>query len=590
MEKIALYKYLVLLIALLMLLIDVSGQNNSNGFSHQLTGKNLPWTFDPEIEGDNYRFVIIGDLTGGEESGVFNYAVERINELAPDFVISVGDLIDGYTLDTTLINKQWDIFNQSVWKLESPFFYVPGNHDVINPVLFNIWKNKFGYDYYTFKIGSSLFVVLNTWEPGVSGISAEQLKTIKKDILNHPNEDPVFVFTHDPFWESTQKEGLNVLDSILSEKNVTFFCGHEHRYLHKTSKGKHHYMLSGIASGNPGMRGIDLGQFHNLMMVSVTPEKTRIANIQLEGLVSPSIVDNETEKQVAVLLRNSWAKIIPTVVETAEGDEFHSILLLHNNGDFPLQVSGDFVSSGNFTFNPSTIETTIYPGKTTQIPVQMKTKTPALIENLLRLELKLKGRFLQENKNLSTSNSVKWTIDNWKKAEKSDAESRYVACTLPAEIEESWDWHGEADASFLYQVNYDDEFIYVRVKTIDDSLVVNSDIETVQDKINLFFSADTTFGNTNFFEFEFIPNHEVRILKSAGQLKGIETSCNLQENSVLVNLKLPRESLKANFFRLNFSFTDSDDRTNLEPSIIWWRPRWGKANDYPQSGIFYIED
>ena len=559
-------------------------------FAHQLVHDKKPWTKEPLIQNENYRFVIIGDLTGGEEPGVFAYAVERINELAPDFVISVGDLIDGYTLDTLLINKQWDVFNESVSKLESPFFYVPGNHDVANPVLFDIWKNKFGYDYYTFKINKSLFIVLNTWEPGVSGISKVQLDNIKKDILIHPANDPVFVFTHDPFWESAHKDGLKVLDSLFTTRNVTFFCGHEHRYLHKTSKGKHHYMLSGIASGGTGMKGVDLGQFHNLMMVSVAPEKIRIANIQLEGLVSPSIVSNETEKQVAVLLRNSWAKITPTVVKTLTGKEFYSVLQLLNDGDFPLEVSGSFVSMNNFLFEPKIIETLVEPGNKTLIPIKLKMEVPVLIEDLLRFELKLKGRFLQDNNNLTTTTLVNWTIDNWKSVDKIGEENKYNVGSTPAEIEESWDWHGETDAGLFYKVNYDDKFVYLSIKTLDDSLVVNRNITTVQDKINLFLSVDTTFGNTAFFEFEFVPNQEVRLINSPSRLKGIEASYTSQENSVMANLKFPRTSLKNNFFRLNFSLTDSDDHTNLEPSILWWRPRWGKINDFPQSGIFYIKD
>lgn len=559
-------------------------------FKHHLGNDKKPWTKEPFIENDNYRFVIIGDLTGGEEPGVFDYAVERINELAPDFVISVGDLIDGYTLDTSLITKQWDIFNQSVAKLESPFFYVPGNHDVANPILFDIWKKNFGYDYYTFKIGTSLFVILNTWEPGISGISTRQLETIKKDILTHPLNDPVFVFTHDPFWESAHKNGLNVLDSLFTNRNVTFFCGHEHRYLHKTSKGKHHYMLSGIASGGPEMKGIEFGQFHNLMMVSVSPKKTRIANIQLEGLVSPSIVSNETEKQVAVLLRNSWAKITPTVVKTMNGNEFSSILELRNDGDFPLEVTGSFVSETNYLFEPEKIKTIVEPENSVLIPVKLKTGLPVPIENLLRQQLKLNGRFLQENKNLSAINTVEWTIDNWKKVTKTDTENKYFTGSLPAEIEESWDWSGRADGELQYKINYDKDFIYLSIKTTDDSLVVNNDIEKVQDKVKVFFSADTTFGNTNFLEFEFVPNQKVKISKSASGLEGIDANCKIQGNSVLCNLKLPRTTLKNNFFRLNFSFTDSDNHTNLEPSILWWRPRWGKTGDYPQSGIFYIED
>ena len=46
--------------------------------------------------------------------------------------MSVGDLIEGYTLKEDVINKQWDEFDGYVKKFEMPFFYVPGNHDLTN--------------------------------------------------------------------------------------------------------------------------------------------------------------------------------------------------------------------------------------------------------------------------------------------------------------------------------------------------------------------------------------------------------------------------------------------------------------------------
>src|SRR5881392_4081346 len=59
-----------------------------------------PWTHlrlnnDP----DEFRFAIVSDRTGGHRPGVFSRAVEQINLMQPEFVLSVGDLIEGYTED-----------------------------------------------------------------------------------------------------------------------------------------------------------------------------------------------------------------------------------------------------------------------------------------------------------------------------------------------------------------------------------------------------------------------------------------------------------------------------------------------------------
>ncbi len=46
---------------------------------------------------DNFQFAIISDLTGSYRPGIFDDAVKKLNLLEPEFVMSVGDLIQGYT-------------------------------------------------------------------------------------------------------------------------------------------------------------------------------------------------------------------------------------------------------------------------------------------------------------------------------------------------------------------------------------------------------------------------------------------------------------------------------------------------------------
>jgi predicted MPP superfamily phosphohydrolase len=140
-------RYGVLLIAGLLIATVISGQ-----FAHQLQGIILPWTKTPGFKNDTFRFVVIGDLTGGEENGVFASAIEKINQLAPDFVISIGDLIEGYTMDQPTIDRYWQSFQKRISAMEAPFFYVPGNHDISNELLFENWKKLYKYDYYSFTI------------------------------------------------------------------------------------------------------------------------------------------------------------------------------------------------------------------------------------------------------------------------------------------------------------------------------------------------------------------------------------------------------------------------------------------------------
>ena len=82
-----------------------------------------PWTHlqlanDPE----DFQFAIVTDRTGGHRPGVFPDAVRKLNLLQPEFVMSVGDLIEGYTEDRAVLRTQWEEFVGFVDALDMPFF------------------------------------------------------------------------------------------------------------------------------------------------------------------------------------------------------------------------------------------------------------------------------------------------------------------------------------------------------------------------------------------------------------------------------------------------------------------------------------
>src|SRR5438128_10988446 len=57
-----------------------------------------PWThLRMNNSPSDFRFAIVSDRTGSHRAQVFARAVERLNLLQPEFVLSVGDLIEGYT-------------------------------------------------------------------------------------------------------------------------------------------------------------------------------------------------------------------------------------------------------------------------------------------------------------------------------------------------------------------------------------------------------------------------------------------------------------------------------------------------------------
>ena len=161
--------FTVTLLAGLMLLGGCSTMQKGSGtaaFHYDqaaLSGK-TPWTSkDFRNNLDNFQFVIIGDRTGGANvEGTFEIAMDQINLLQPEFVINVGDLIEGYTDDKAELNAMWEEAEGMTTKLQMPFFYTIGNHDVGSQTQKEVWLERHGADYYFFVYRDVLFMVLNS--------------------------------------------------------------------------------------------------------------------------------------------------------------------------------------------------------------------------------------------------------------------------------------------------------------------------------------------------------------------------------------------------------------------------------------------
>jgi hypothetical protein len=107
---------------------------DSAAFSYDQTrlAKAKPWT-DKKFQSDpnEFQFVIIGDRTGGANVlGTFKLAMDQINLLQPEFVINVGDLIEGYSDDKAELNAEWNEMDKMIEKLKMPSFRTAGNHDI----------------------------------------------------------------------------------------------------------------------------------------------------------------------------------------------------------------------------------------------------------------------------------------------------------------------------------------------------------------------------------------------------------------------------------------------------------------------------
>src|SRR5689334_6056871 len=101
-----------LVLGLLAGALKLSSNQNSGKPELQVTVEDRnPWTsLRMNDAPETFHFVVVSDRTGGHRPRIFSQAVEQINLLQPAFVVSVGDLIEGYSTDRNDVTRQWKEF------------------------------------------------------------------------------------------------------------------------------------------------------------------------------------------------------------------------------------------------------------------------------------------------------------------------------------------------------------------------------------------------------------------------------------------------------------------------------------------------
>ena len=294
---------------------------------------NKPWTSatfqnDPEA----FQFLVIGDRTGGaNQEETFKLAVRQINLLQPEFVINVGDNIEGYSDDKGELNEEWQGVDDMLDDLHMPFFRTPGNHDIANDTAAEVWAERYGAAHYYFRYKDVLFLVLNSEDPPreapegireklelynelqvsdparaqamlaefmadeavVAGLSKpvefsdEQLTFVKKTLAQHSDVRWTFVFLHEPAWENAS-ESFKAIQGMLKGRKHTVLAGHLHYYDYDLLDGHEHITMgpAGASFHHGGPGNVD-----HVMWVTVTEDGPEIAHIALKGVFDRNGLD-----------------------------------------------------------------------------------------------------------------------------------------------------------------------------------------------------------------------------------------------------------------------------------------------------------
>ncbi len=355
---------------------------NPDPFKTDVKTKQKPWTnLEFYNNPTNFQFAIVSDNTGGMRQGIFEIGVEKLNMMMPEFVLSVGDLIPGYTEDVNQIRTEQDEFDAKVDKLKMPFFYLPGNHDINNPVMQKEWESRYGRRYYQFTYKDVLFIILDSNDDEEYNISEEQTSFALQTLKENQDARWTFVLVHHPVWKYNTGGRFGKIEELLGNRKHTVIAGHEHHYQYIEHKESNYYVL-GTTGGGSRLRGNRFGEFDHIVWMTMTDHGPIMANLRLDGILSHDISNEATANMARSMTNNTNLRYM---VLTNKGENFeHGTAYLHfkNDAEEVLKIDLSFLHHHQVDILPSKKKVKLLPGKEIVIEISVKANQPIPLDDL----------------------------------------------------------------------------------------------------------------------------------------------------------------------------------------------------------------
>jgi len=231
------------------------------------------------------RFAIIGDRTGEAQPGIYEQIVTEVARLKPDFVMTVGDMVEGPAPDSATLEARWLEYNSIVEPLSAPIHFTPGNNDLTTEDDVGAWIRHTGnLSYYSFDYEGLHFIILdNSRWVTVEEFPQEQINWLINDLEYHTDVRRTFVFFHIPFWYRTVADDRHdTLHTIFARYGVDgVFTGHFHRYFTGEFDGIK-YTGVGSSGGHIERRPGDLD--YHFVWVTVSDKEVSITPIQINSI------------------------------------------------------------------------------------------------------------------------------------------------------------------------------------------------------------------------------------------------------------------------------------------------------------------
>jgi 3',5'-cyclic AMP phosphodiesterase CpdA len=385
------------------------------------TDRESPVRLELPDEDESFVFAVFGDRTGGPAEGVevLAQAVEEVNLVDPDLVMTVGDLIQGYN-GRDAWQRQADEFTGIMDRLDSPWFPVAGNHDTYwrgdgrpDDEHDSDYERHFGPLWYAFRHKGCWFISLYSDEgnpvtgekdfnkPECQVMSAEQFAFLDRTLEEARDARHVFVFLHHPRWNRGRygDDWQRVHERLVEAGNVTaVFAGHIHRMVYDGARDGIEYFTLATVGGHQLGDAPEAGFLHHWNLVTVRDGGIAMSAFPVGAALDPRLVTKEVSDAARTLIDTVQPVFsgVPTLLADAPVRGRVRIELtnpLARAVDANLHLSS---ADARWTFAPDHLHEELPPGATRSFEFEVERPAGGLDEGFATPELELQIDHLAE--------------------------------------------------------------------------------------------------------------------------------------------------------------------------------------------------